>query len=91
MLLVGEVGTGKTSLLEAAASHAEARSWRVLGRDGVLSVNPGTSVHEFVEAVEWSSSSPSTMRLLSVPGRTRCSPTSEAGRRRGEGHVRASA
>ena len=54
VLLTGETGAGKSSLLRAAASEAENKGWRTIGlNEGGfgLSVNPSMSEHLFVERV----------------------------------------
>jgi energy-coupling factor transporter ATP-binding protein EcfA2 len=54
VLLTGETGAGKSSLLRAAATEAQNRGWRAIGlEDGGsgLTVDPSTSEHLFVERV----------------------------------------
>jgi AAA ATPase domain len=51
VLLVGEVGTGKTQMLRAAADRARAKDWRVVGDNG-LGVDLETTERAFAERVQ---------------------------------------
>jgi energy-coupling factor transporter ATP-binding protein EcfA2 len=72
VLLVGEVGSGKSSLLRAAAGEAEKRGWRVVGPDAggsALTVDAGTSEHTFADRVtELLGSAAAPQAWRSVPG-----------------------